>query len=423
MSQPQPKGLLTSLILFITVGLFSLATLFTVLILEVRSGQEQLNQQIAQLSGTPIAKPANSERLPSADPQQLAQMQATIELIATRQRTLPAPPKSQKLEQLSSKLDGLLQLYQNQQAQNQQTRDQAPPPEVTAILPESVIQQLEQLTIAVATQAEQSTQQSSQLQHLTKQSQTQQQTAQANQQYLEQQFEQLIARPVSAPLVATTYTAPLHDLGQQLEQLTLQQQQAFSTQKQIKKLTQQIVNRPTETTTDHSVVLEAIHIIEQKLTPPSTAAYTAPLHDLGQQLEQLTVQQQQALSTQKQIKKLTKQIANRPTHIPTDNSAVLDAIQLIEQKLIQISNNQKQIQTAQRRVEQLTQQFSEQQTQSIAAAIPPFTPAPASLNPAQLEALNAQLQQLTKQQQQIERNLMKPVEQSNTIKPYSYRAR
>lgn len=355
MSQPQPKGLLTSLILFITVGLFSLATLFTVLILEVRSGQEQLNQQIAQLSGTPIAKPANSERLPSADPQQLAQMQATIELIATRQRTLPAPPKSQKLEQLSSKLDGLLQLYQNQQAQNQQTRDQAPPPEVTAILPESVIQQLEQLTIAVATQAEQSTQQSSQLQHLTKQSQTQQQTAQANQQYLEQQFEQLIARPVSAPLVATTYTAPLHDLGQQLEQLTLQQQQAFSTQKQIKKLTQQIVNRPTETTTDHSVVLEAIHIIEQKL--------------------------------------------------------------------IQISNNQKQIQTAQRRVEQLTQQFSEQQTQSIAAAIPPFTPAPASLNPAQLEALNAQLQQLTKQQQQIERNLMKPVEQSNTIKPYSYRAR
>ena len=93
MSQPQPKGLLTSLILFITVGLFSLATLFTVLILEVRSGQEQLNQQIAQLSGTPIAKPANSERLPSADPQQLAQMQATIELIATRQRTLPAPPK------------------------------------------------------------------------------------------------------------------------------------------------------------------------------------------------------------------------------------------------------------------------------------------------------------------------------------------
>ena len=53
MDGSRSKALLTSLILFIVLGLYSLTTLFTVLLLDLRSGQDEIVHQLSTLPSPP----------------------------------------------------------------------------------------------------------------------------------------------------------------------------------------------------------------------------------------------------------------------------------------------------------------------------------------------------------------------------------
>ncbi|MBT3196138.1 MAG: hypothetical protein HN842_08960 [Gammaproteobacteria bacterium] len=110
-----PKGLLNALALFIGTGLFGLATLFTLLILDVRHNQQRLITQLSS-QGEPLApithlQPSVTAPRSSSEREeierigrQLTQIQATLE-------ALPPPP-ADRADQLDALLNQLHQLDQ-----------------------------------------------------------------------------------------------------------------------------------------------------------------------------------------------------------------------------------------------------------------------------------------------------------------------
>lgn len=410
MGNQQPKGLLTSLVLFITVGLFSLATLFTLLILEVRSGQQQLNQQLAQLTGVPItAATSNTSIDPSIDPLQLSQMQATLELIAFRQqRTLSTDPYASQLHTLTEKVEQLLSLIESQ--------PESHPVEttVTALLPESLKLSLSQISSGVLLQQQQSSQQEEMLYALSTQGTTQQQQIRSNQQLLRQ----LLERPTPTT-VATVDEQPLKSIEQKLEALTRQQRPNSQQTQLLQSLAEQ-----TRALQDQVALNQQLILQNQPPSPSLEVVESPSLKEINQRLGKMALQQQKIEKAQQQLSQLNQKLltASSSPSSPQQKST-LGALTTLEHKLDQLSQEQRLIQQTQQRLEELTQTIIKQQQKRSTATTAAATPATAPLSPAVLEQLNRQLHQLTEQQQQIERNLMKPMERSNTIKPYSYRAR
>lgn len=380
MSNTQPKGLLTSLVLFITLGLFSLATLFTILILEVRSGQQQLNSQLAALTGETLPSPQPSSH-PSGSPgsEQFGQLQATLDLIATRQR-----------------VNGTTELK----------------------LPTTLTQTLQQIQQAQSTQDKQ-------ISTLLKQQQAQQMRSTQ----VAQQIEEIANRPTPA--------APEVDLSA-LDQITLQLQQIHTTQKQFEKREQQqkslqdelsstlptlqqaqqehskqiiqqinrIADRPVPATpeVDLSALdqiaseLKKIRTTQQRhekrtLQPPQqkSSSATLPTKEIDKRLDQLVAQQKKIQSSQTSIAQSVQKITkNSPT--PTPSTEVMS-------QLKQLQTQQQKISAAQHSLQTLVEKVAQQQSSR------PHQQAP------------------TPPQQRIERDNMKSMGQSNTIKPYSYNAR
>ena len=99
-----PKGLLTALTLFISVSFFTLATLFTVLILEIRNNQQQFSEQLATHGDnshtSSVAISGNTQphftdtAIQNTEPQ-LAQLQQTLADFEERSRSLTAESQQQ----------------------------------------------------------------------------------------------------------------------------------------------------------------------------------------------------------------------------------------------------------------------------------------------------------------------------------------
>ncbi len=212
MVNTQPKGLFTSLVLFITLGLFSLATLFTVLILEVRSGQQQLNQQLKTLTGVPLPTPQviaenNLSPLPG---DQFNRLLATVDLIATRQRSSNVNVLLQQLEQIDSKME-LIQ----QSVSHNKTPTEVP--------------QLSKIEQAI-------TAQQLQLEGLL---QGQQQQATQNQ-AIDKKLQQVsYPAPLPAPIDLSTVENQLEHLQQQVTQLAERPDTSRAIQQQLKQLVKQ----------------------------------------------------------------------------------------------------------------------------------------------------------------------------------------
>lgn len=309
MGQQSPKGLLTSLVLFIVIGLFSLATLFTLLILEVRNGQQTLTQQLTQFSGSEHSAPVTTTA-----PWETLQEQITQ--LTEQQQQLLNPPIPPQLQELSSDMELLIALHQQSSQQK--------PTAITVKLPSLLQQQLEQISTTVTQLQQQQQKQGQQLRAIALQSDAQLESSYTTQPLIEQ----LAARPLpkrSTPRIDSTQLEPVTE---QLSLLAQQQKRLYGQQKQFTQLLQQ----PTAPIEMPPALNQALQAIQQQMS---------------QQQQQLSTIQQQLASHQPQ-----------PSSPPTP----------VSQETI------------------------------------PATP-------------------LTEQLEQIERKLMKSIEQSNTIKPYSYRAR
>ncbi len=135
------KSLFVSLALFIVMGLFALAALFTLLLLDLRNGQEALGQQLADITEKSAHASRNMERgAPplSAIGRQIDQLQLAVEQVLEQGRdnthdeqyavrNQPPPPVdaantglSGELEKLSERLHSVTTLQQQLQQQLQQ---------------------------------------------------------------------------------------------------------------------------------------------------------------------------------------------------------------------------------------------------------------------------------------------------------------
>ncbi len=390
MGTVQPKGLLTSLALFITLGLFSLATLFTVLILEVRNGQQQLDQRIAELSGqAPLAQPSSATSQESRSEDSLRQLMATVELIANRQRSAPSLELNgikQKLNQVQTELSLL-----GEKIDKQLHRQPPPSPEPSPLDP-AIYATLQQLQQNQQLQLEQLAQQDRQLQQLLEQSST-----------LSSQLN-LPPTPHSDQALAEFGTT-LQQLSQQLAKLKQQQDLQNKTQQQILLKVQQP------------------HPQQQKQV--DSAHFEQQLDTL--QSSQVTLQQAHLTLIDK-IDQLSLK-ANTPAPAPVQKQTDEDTQALLQQ----INTQQERTLQQQQQLERLVQQ-SASRLQALESA-PPAPTLPVDT----LEQIQSQLQQLVTQQREMEttiqqrleqglkqpqgRNLVNPATQSNTIKPYSYNAR
>ncbi|HIJ22496.1 MAG: hypothetical protein HON68_01095 [Gammaproteobacteria bacterium] len=119
-----PKGLLTALTLFISVSFFTLATLFTVLILEIRNNQQQFSEQLATHGDnshtSSVAISGNTQphftdtAIQNTEPQ-LAQLQQTLADFEERSRSLTAESQ----QQIQQKLDEITLQFEPLQEQQQ----------------------------------------------------------------------------------------------------------------------------------------------------------------------------------------------------------------------------------------------------------------------------------------------------------------
>ncbi len=356
MSNTQPKGLFTSLVLFITLGLFSLATLFTLLILEVRNGQQQLNQQLAALSGKPFnpsRATTSSDDLPNIE--QLNQIQATLDLIANRQRSQTSTNLHPVINQLSE--------IENRLEQTQQSIATLPAPSAQISLPDSVTETLQQIQ---KTQQQQLVDQNQQIATLL--------TRQQNQEEYTRQITEEIKK-ISSRAPPTIDLSGFDLMTQQLTQIQQQQVQFEQVQQQQSR---------TNVTSSSNKRLE-------------------------EKLDQLMAQYEQIRSAQSSMAKSIDRVDTQTPATPTLPETLLE-------QLTNLNRQQQSLAHAQSSLQALVEKIAQQQSSQ-----PQPTQAPTS--PRQLDTMNSQLERLTRQQQQIERNILKSMEQSNTIKPYSYNAR
>ncbi len=384
MGEKPSKALLTSLVLFIVLGLFSLATLFTVLILEVRSGQQQLNQQLSQLSGIPLPE-LEGHPTPFDLEQPLAHLQATLDVLIGEQQERIVPDYSQQLHAIEQRLQ---QLQQTAPGRSETTS-------TVATLPETLNLQLQSILTTVQSQQRQQQQLREQLALLLKREQGQQQQMVTNRQLLTQLSQQLATVEHVTPEVAPVVAAPALDLDPllaQLQQLDLQQQSLNSSHKQLEKLTRQIA------TTQQSVMA----LVTEPVTKESDS--TPQLAAITNQLTLLLKQQKQMQLRQQRVEKLTQQLSLQPANITSTIDT--ESLEPIHQRLDQLTQQQLQTHAAQQRLEKLSKQI---QQQSV------VTTAPATIDRSEdFNHLNLQLEQLTQQQlqtQTMQQRLEKLVQQ------------
>lgn len=213
------KGLLTSLATFIVMGLLSLAALFTLLILDVRDGQESLNTLLTQ-HGTDLSPATSatdqtnrSEPLPAVihtDPevdQRLQDIETSIQQLTEQlsMRSTPQPPTTDLAPQLQQI---------QQQLQKIETSSSSAP---TSLVPEQLTQDLGKLTVWSERQQQRQAKNATQIDQLLLQ-------GEAQRHVIESILKQMEESTSSAPHTPPSDGA-IRALTQKLDTLAQQQQQ------------------------------------------------------------------------------------------------------------------------------------------------------------------------------------------------------
>lgn len=217
------KGLLTSLTTFIVMGLLSLATLFTLLILDVRNGQDLLNEQLQEEHRSPAASETvlSSAPLIHTDPRLLTQVQQIEEAILQLSHNLINQPTA--ANNSGPQQDLMPQLQKIEQALQQIPHT----PTQTDPTPEQVTETLNALSESIQQQQLSTLQLSQQIDRLLQQGEAQQGAIES------------IQSRIDTPPASPPSSEAIQALVEKLDTLTHQQQQVETTLLHLKEQSQQ----------------------------------------------------------------------------------------------------------------------------------------------------------------------------------------